>query len=710
MNFFATCPKGLEYLLRDELAALGATDARESLAGVHFQGGLAIAYRALLWSRLASRILMPIAQFDAPDGEALYEGVAAVDFAALFGATASFAVDANGSTKGITHTHYALQRVKDAVVDQFRRSTGERPAIDTERPDVRLNLLLRRERGTLSLDLSGAPLHQRGWRDGHGKASLKENLASAMLVRAQWPRIAAEGGALVDPMCGSGTLLIEGAWMAADVAPSWKREYYAVAGWLGHDALLWKTLRDEVEQRARDGLSKLDARFFGFDQDASVLNDARHNAQRAGVAGFVHLGRQSVSHLKRPQECERPGLVIVNPPYGQRLGERDALVPLYRELGEKLASEFSGWRASVITSEADLGRAIKLRAEKKYALYNGAIECQLLNFDLSVQETAEPRVPKPLSAGAEMLKNRIEKNRKHLRKRVERDKVECYRLYDADLPEYAAAIDVYGDHLHIQEYQAPSSIPEATALTRWREVVRVAGETLGVPREKIALKQRYRAKGGEKYGRMDQRGELLEVEEGGLRFLVNLFDYLDTGLFLDHRPLRARVRELAQGKRFLNLFCYTGSVSVYAAAGGAATTTSVDLSKTYLEWASSNLALNGYIGSSHRLVQGDAQAFVDENRGSYDLIFVDPPTFSNSKRAEDFDVQRDHVRLLLACAQRLAPGGLILFSNNFRRFVLDTAALSSLAIKDISASTIPFDFERDPKIHRAWELRHATPA
>jgi 23S rRNA (guanine2445-N2)-methyltransferase / 23S rRNA (guanine2069-N7)-methyltransferase len=708
LNFFATCPKGLEYILRDELAALGATEAREALAGVHFSGDLAVAYRALLWSRLASRILLPIAEFDAPDGDALYDGVAAVDFATVFGEGATFAVDANGSTKGITHTHYAVQRVKDAVVDQFRRRSGERPAIDTERPGVRLNLLLRRERGTLSLDLSGAPLHQRGWRDGHGKASLKENLASAMLIRARWPQIAADGGALVDPMCGSGTLVIEAAWMAADVAPGWKREYYGVAGWLGHDAALWKTLRDEVEERAHAGLAKLDARFFGFDQDAAVVNDARHNAQRAGVVGFMHLGRQSVSHLKKPQECTQPGLVIVNPPYGQRLGERDALVPLYRELGEKLSTEFAGWRASVITSEADLGRAIGLRAEKKYALYNGAIECQLLNFDLTVQAPAEPRAPKPLSAGAEMLKNRLEKNRRHLKKRVEREQVECYRLYDADLPEYAAAIDVYGDHLHIQEYQAPASIPEDTARTRWREVVRVAGETLGVPREKIALKQRYRGKGGEKYGRMDQRGELIEVHEGGLSFLVNLWDYLDTGLFLDHRPLRARVRELARGKRFLNLFCYTGAVSVYAAAGGAASTTSVDLSTTYLEWASSNLALNGYVGSKHRLVQSDALAFVERDSGMYDLIFVDPPTFSNSKRADDFDVQRDHVRLLSACAQRLAPGGLILFSNNFRRFELDAAALTGLDARDISASTIPFDFERNPKIHRAWELRHAT--
>jgi len=705
-KLFATCPKGLEYLLRDELAALGAIEAREALAGVHFSGSLEIAYRACLWSRLASRILLPLAEFDAGDGEALYDGVAGVDFSAHLAADGRFAIDAAGATRGVSHSHYAVQRVKDALVDQFRRRTGTRPDVDTERPDVRLNLLLRRERGTLSLDLSGAPLHQRGWRRGHGKASLKENLAAALLLRAQWPAVHAAGGALVDPLCGSGTLLIEAAWMAADVAPGWKREYYGVDGWLGHDAALWQRLRAEVDERAQRGLTALAPKFFGFDEDAHALEDARHNAQQAGVAGFVHLHRQSLAHLKRPQGCDAGGLVITNPPYGQRLGDIDELVPLYRLLGDTLRQEFTGWQASVITSEVDLGRAIGLRANKRYAVYNGALECQLLNFDLAAAATpAAPREAKPLSAGAQMLKNRLDKNRRHLRKRLEREGVSCYRIYDADLPEYAAAIDVYGDHLHIQEYQAPASIDADTAQQRWREIVRVAGETFGVPRERIALKQRYRGKGGEKYGRLAQRGEYLTVQEGGLQFLVNLWDYLDTGLFLDHRPLRTRVRELARGTRFLNLFCYTGAVSVYAAAGGAASTTSVDLSTTYLEWASRNLALNGFTGAKHRLVQSDALAFVEQDRGEYDLIYVDPPTFSNSKRAEDFDVQRDHVRLLQQCAARLAPGGLILFSNNFRRFRLDTEALAGLDIREISASTIPFDFERNARIHRAWELR-----
>jgi 23S rRNA (guanine2445-N2)-methyltransferase / 23S rRNA (guanine2069-N7)-methyltransferase len=386
------------------------------------------------------------------------------------------------------------------------------------------------------------------------------------------------------------------------------------------------------------------------------------------------------------------------------MGEDADVIALYRLLGAKLKAEFPGWRASVIAADEAHGRVIGLRADKRYKLYNSAIECTLLNFEIAAADAPKPE-PKPLSAGAQMVKNRIDKNFRHLRKRAEREDIECWRVYDADLPEYAAAIDIYGEHLHIQEYQAPASIDENLARTRWRELVRAAGEALGVSRDRIALKQRARGKGGEKYGRMEERGEFFEVHEGELKFLVNLRDYLDTGLFLDHRPLRARVRELANGKRFLNLFCYTGAFSVYAAAGGAAETTSVDLSTTYLDWAMRNLALNGFDLARNRVVRDDAMSYLRNHSAMYDLIFVDPPTFSNSKRAEDFDVQRDHVALLKLCGQRLLPGGTILFSNNFRRFKLDATTLAEFTICDISAKTIPFDFERNQRIHRCWELR-----
>ena len=707
-DFFASCPKGLEYLLVDELKAIGGADVREALAGVHFRGELAIGYAACLWSRLASRILMPVTEFAVEDADALYAGVRSIDWNEHLHVGDTFAVDAVGSTHGITHSQFAALRVKDAIVDQFRESSGDRPSIDTEQPALRVNLVLRRGKAIVGIDLSGTPLHQRGYRRGKGIAPLKENLAAAMLLRAGWPAVYAAGGGLVDPLCGSGTLLIEAALMAADVAPGLRRDYFGFFGWRGHDAALWKTLHDAAQARATAGLQSLKAAFFGFDQDPVVLNEAKHNAQYAQLSGFIHYGRQSLDHLHRPHEFTEPGLVISNPPYGERMGSDAPIAVLYRLLGAKLKAEFPGWRACVITSDEELGRAIGLRADKKYKLFNGALECVLLLFEVAPADAiAAP--PKPLSPGAQMLKNRIEKNHRHLRKRAEREGIDCWRVYDADLPEYASAIDIYRTqtsdvYLHIQEYQAPATVEENLARTRLRETMRVAGETLGVPRERIALKTRQRGKGGEKYGRLDQRGEFLEVGEGGLVFWVNLWDYLDTGLFLDHRPLRARVREISRGKRFLNLFCYTGSVSVYAAAGGADETTSVDLSQTYLDWAASNLERNGFGGERDKLVRADAIEFLQSRSAMYDLIFVDPPTFSNSKRADDFDVQRDHVRLLQLCGERLLPCGTIVFSNNFRRFKLDQAALADFVIRDTTATTIPFDFERNSRIHQCYEL------
>jgi 23S rRNA (guanine2445-N2)-methyltransferase / 23S rRNA (guanine2069-N7)-methyltransferase len=711
--YFATCPKGMEYLLRDELTALGAPEAREALAGVHFSGTLATAYRACLWSRLASRVLLPLAEFDAATDDALYAGVQAIDWSRHLAAHATLAVDAHTAQSKLTHSQFIAQRVKDAVVDQFRQQGGTRPGVDTDEPDVRLNLHLKRDRATLSLDLAGSPLHRRGWRELQGEAPLKENLAAAILLRARWLEAYAQGGALVDPMCGSGTLLIEAALMAADVAPGWRRDYYGFLGWQQHDIALWRGLLDEARARAEAGLKALRACFFGSDLDPRMVQTAKRNAQEAGVAGFLSLERRDVAHLAPPAGVAR-GLVVTNPPYGERLGERAAMPALYRQLGERLRTQFPGWRAAVLVGDAELGRALGLAAEKKYALYNGALETPLLTFEIRAHDAA-PRELKPLSDGARMLKNRLEKQLRHLRKRLAREGIACFRAYDQDLPEYAAAIDVYAKQggepwLHVQEYRAPATVPPETARLRLREIARVAGEVFGVPRERIAIKTRERGKGGSKYGQFDQRGEFVAVDEGGLSFLVNLTDYLDTGLFLDHRQVRARLRELAAGKRFLNLFAYTATASVYAAAGGAKDTTSVDLSATYLDWASKNLALNGFTGERHRLVQADALAFLRQDRGHYGLIYVDPPTFSNSKRAEDFDVQRDHVALLDACGERLVNDGVIVFSNNFRRFKLDADALAErFAIEDWSGPSIPFDFARHADIHGCWLLRHRKP-
>ncbi len=710
-RYFAACPKGLEYLLVDELKALGADGVREALAGVYFEGPIGIAYRACLWSRLASRVLLPIAEFACADEEALYSGVQAIDWSTHLRADGTLAVDASLVQSQLKHGRYAEQKTKDAIVDQFRQASGQRPSVDTDQPDLRINLFVKRDRATVSIDLSGDALHRRGWRLEQGVAPIKENLACAVLIRAGWPQRMQEQ-ALFDPLCGSGTLLIEGARMAADIAPGLERDYYGFLGWLGFDAPLWQSLLDEARERARIGRESLTLRFFGSDADRRVIEAARANASVAGVSAFV---RFDVRALEDITEAPAPkGLVVSNPPYDARLAADPGL---YRALGALLRGPCRDWAAGFIVADEAPGQAIGLRAEKRYALYNGAIACSLLRFaPVAEQPERAPAQPKELTAGAEMVANRLRKNLKKLSPWLKREGVSCYRAYDADLPEYSAAIDVYtavdsapaedrGVWLHVQEYQAPREIPEETTRRRLSELLQAAMAVFELPRARIALKTRAPQTRSTRYQKQDLRGLWLPVEEDGLKLQVNLFDYLDTGLFLDHRPARRLIRQQARGKRVLNLFCYTGVVSVHAAAGGAASTTSVDLSATYLEWAARNLGMNGYTGERHRLIQADVLAWLAQNRERFELIFCDPPTFSNSARAADFDMQRDHARLIRLCMDRLAPGGQLLFSNNFRRFRMDAGIEADFEVEEIGAASVPPDFARDPKIHRAFWIR-----
>lgn len=714
MKFFVSCAKGLEYLLADELLALGCTRATAARAGANAEGTQADALRAVLWSRLASRVLWPIAEYDCADEHALYAGARAVDWVVHLRQGMTLAVDAHVSGEAITHARYAAQRIKDAVVDSVRAAGAERPDVDLDAPDLRLNLVVRKQRAVLSVDLGGGPLHRRGWRQTQGEAPLKETLAAAVLMRGDWPRVHADGGALLDPMCGSGTLLIEGALMAADVAPGLMREAQALrtpSRWRQFDAVTWRALVDEAEARAQAGRAALRACVRGSDVDPHAVRAARENAERAGVAGAIGFDVRDIAALA-PQPEPR-GLVVCNPPYDARLA---ADPMLYRTLGDALKRAAPGWKASLLCGDADLARATGLRAAKKYQVFNGAIECALIVCDPVLPPARERPVdaaPVPLSEGATMVANRLRKTLKASKTWREREGVRCWRAYDADIPEYAAAIDVYTDDdgarwLHVQEYAAPADIPEDVARGRFRDLLAGAREACDVPRERVAVKTRAKGKGGSKYADSGafKRGETLAVREGAARLIVNLFDYLDTGLFLDHRPMRLRIAAEAKDTRFLNLFAYTGAATVHAAIGGAAQTTSVDLSATYLQWCSDNLRLNGLAGARHRLAQADVLAWLEADRGEYDLIFCDPPTFSNSARAADFDVQRDHVRLLRAAISRLSFGGTLYFSNNSRRFRLDEAALAAFAeVEDITPATIGPDFARNPRIHRAWRLR-----
>ena len=741
-QLFATTPKAMETILTEELQALGIKNIKATMAGVAFQGDLETAYRACLWSRTANRILLVLSTFEVKTQQDLYNGVLKINWFEHINPEDSFAVSFSAkNSQAINNTHFGALKVKDAVVDQMRTKFQIRPGINTEQPHIRINVYLQGEIAQLSLDLSGESLHRRGYRDINIKAPIKENLAAAMLLRSGWPEIAKQRGSLLDPMCGSGTLLLEGAMIAADYAPGLLRDYFGFLGWKKHDAECWKKLRVEALQRRKAGLEKLPV-IVGFDQNRHTINAALTHIANAGLQNKIHVERRDIEDAE-PAESWQPGLLICNPPYGERLGDEQETSELYKKFGETLKAHFIGWKAAMIISNPELGFRLGIRSQKPITLFNGALECKLLrlnieekNFFIPKAKTQEERIfqvtetstNQQPDAGAEMFANRLQKNLKKLSKWARQNHVTCYRVYDADLPEYAAAVDIYqGEAYHsqltslayipageqtwvnVQEYEPPKSIDQHKADQRLAGLLAEIPHVLGVNREQVFLKIRRKQKSTDQYEKQGDQGRFHIIEEGGVKLLVNFEDYLDTGLFLDHRPIRMLIQRQAKDKRFLNLFAYTGAATVHATVGGAKSTTTVDMSNTYINWAKNNMALNKCTGE-HEFIQANCLEWLEHEARQpyprqYDLIFLDPPTFSNSKRMDDvFDIQNDHVQLIKNTVTLLAPDGVLYFSTNFRRFKIDKPALSELSLEDITATTIPEDFSRNPRIHYCWRI------
>ncbi len=718
--YFATCPKAIEPILEQELVTLGAQHTKLAQGGVFFEGELAIGYKACLWSRLANRILLLVheSRVDSPDD--LYKAITEVDWQQHLRSEQTLLVDYAGRMRGIDNTHFGALKVKDAIVDQFRDAGLERPNIAKQDPDIRINVFVNKGRARISIDLSGDSLHRRGYRQDGGMAPLKENLAAALLLRAGWPQLAIEGKPLIDPMCGSGTFLIEAALMATDTAPGLLRWRFGLQTWAQHDKELWQSLWHDAEARREAGEAAFSAEIHGYDGMPKAISQSRENIKQAGVGEFVRVSHRQLQELKplTHKADLASGLIITNPPYGARLSEVADIQYLYQHLGERVSQLFQGWQLAVFTGNPELGKAVGLRSHKRYSFYNGAIKSQLLLFDISANNHFDDRREKDgviplqsLSEGAQMFANRIKKNAKQLKGWLKQENISSYRLYDADMPEYAVAVDVYDNWLHVQEYAPPAKVDPERAAHRLQEIMLALPQATGIPEQRIVLKQRKQQSGKQQYQALNQGGDYFEVTEDGCRLLVNLTDYLDTGLFLDHRPVRMRIQKLAAGKRFLNLFCYTASATVHAIKGGAKNSLSVDMSATYQSWARKNFAVNGYSEGLHKLEQADCMEFLRHHgkthTGKYDLIFLDPPTFSNSKRMLGvLDVQRDHVWMIKQAMGLLAEGGTLIFSTNYRKFALDEKVTMYNQVIDISDKTIARDFARNKKIHYCYEIRH----
>ncbi len=718
MELIATSTFGLEAVVGRELQGLGYECQTLQNGRVLFSGEAAAIARANLWLRTSDRVLLRIGAFTATDFGVLFDSTYALPWEEWIPADAAFPVKGRSVQSQLSSVPACQKIVKKAIVEKLKQAHGvttlpESGALYT----IEVGLL--KDLATLTIDTSGVGLHKRGYRTLSGQAPLKETLAAALVLLSYWR----PDRPLIDPFCGSGTIPIEAAMIGRNLAPGQQRAFVAET-WPNLPAEIWSEARTEASDLAG---AEIPGMIMGTDQDAAALSLARHHAANAGVANDIHFQQRTFADLTSQR---RYGCLICNPPYGERVGERPELRELYASMPAVLR-HLPTWSHYILTAYRGFESILGQRADRRRKLYNGRIECTYFQFHgpspqsraaagdaTGARDTAAEPVRRPPIAAAfggtspkmqeqaEAFRRRLAKRARHLRKWPTQLGISCYRIYERDIPEVPLIVDRYADRLHISEYERPHDHTPAEHADWLDLMARTAGEVLEVARDHIFAKHRARQRGLLQHERQGSQGHVCEVSEGGLRFLVNLSDYIDTGLFLDHRITRSLVRDEAGGKRFLNLFGYTGTFSVYAAAGGARSTTTVDLSSTYLDWARENMQLNGFTGGEHEYIRDDVAGFLARTaRGrKYDLAVVDPPTFSNSKRMEGiWDVQRDHVRLLGRVLELVTPGAAIFFSTSFRRFKLDPAATAGATVREISGQTVPDDF-RNRRIHRCWRI------
>jgi len=711
LNFVATCGAGLENLVKEEILSFGGIDPKTTPGAVSWQAtNLVSAYRACLWSRFASRILLELSQFDAGDPETLYTEAGKIDWSTHFSGDTTFAVNCTLVKAELTHSHYASLKIKDAVVDQFRTRTGKRPDIDVRKPGIRINLHVEGTAATLALDLSGDSLHRRGYRASAGEAPLKETLAAAIVhlsgIRQDMP----VDSCLLDPMCGSGTLLIEAALILGDSAPGLLRKDFGFMYWNRHNQKLWEKLIAEAIEREDERAEIPWPPIIGYDADPMVIATARKNIVNAGLKDRIVVKQRQLARLQAPAA---KGIMFSNPPYGERLSEKESVKYLYRCMGRIFKHQFNGWQLGFFTANPDLADMLGVSWQERHRLYNGPIKCRLLTAISpgDKEKKAEPHVWQLQETGsdlpAEDFSNRLRKNCQTLFPWAREKNITCFRIYDADMPEYNLAIDLYQQWVHVQEYAPPGTVAEDKAKKRFSDALQVIKTLLAVPHSNLFIKTRQNQRDKQQAKKQSGPGKLHEVFEGNHRFLVNFTDFLDTGLFLDQRKIRAIIAQLASGRTFLNLFGYTGSATVYAAMGGATSTVTVDIADKYLTRAKANLSLNGFGGPLHTFRALDCMQWLKSGRTRYGVIFIDPPTaFTVRQKNLSFDLQQDHDQLLRFAMDRLSRDGILIFSSNSKKLQLAPGLKQDFIVEEITGQTISEDFKRGRHIHRCWQVTH----
>ena len=722
MIFFATSAANQGDLIAEEARKAGAERVRVTPSGVDFEGSLETGYRFCFETRISSRLLMGLfVDDDIISDKELEEATAMLPWEEYIDPTKTLKVTCTTQNcRYITNSHYGALKVKDGIVERIREKfNGERPYIEIHEPDLTVHVHIEDTTVKWYVDFSGENLSMRGYRGEQTEALLKEHLAAALIGRSEWRKSVNDGNPLpfYDPFCGSGTIAVEAALMATDTAPGLLRKKpYPFESLPNFDKEAFDRVVEEAEERRRKAIDERDISIFASDISRTAVEISKAAALKAGVYDFISFSVQDFTKLEKPPVSK--GCIVTDPPYGERMTVRDIDL-LYENTGKVLQNVFKGWDATILTGNSELLSNIDMKPDRTNTLFNGGIMCQAAHYHIFTDEEREAMMQKalekkkqrqsePLTPGAEMAYNRLMKNLKEITPLMKEQGVECYRIYDADMPEYSASIDIYmGKWVVVSEYAAPDTIDPEDAKRRLGELVRATEKATGIDEDFIYVKERSRQKGKGQYTRLAANNKMMVARENGVRFLVNFTDYLDTGIFLDHRPVRMMIQEMAKDKRFLNLFCYTGTATLNAIKGGALSTVSVDASSTYLAWMEENLKLNGYSTVfGNLLYKSDVIDWLWDTYDKFDLIFCDPPTFSNSKdRRGSFDVQRDHVKLIDAAAMHLSPGGTLIFSNNYRKFKLDPEVMEKYVVEDITEKTIGDDFKRDMKIHHCYLIR-----
>ncbi|KAA0915451.1 bifunctional 23S rRNA (guanine(2069)-N(7))-methyltransferase RlmK/23S rRNA (guanine(2445)-N(2))-methyltransferase RlmL [Psychrobacter sp. ANT_WB68] len=746
LDLIITCADGLEAPLQTELTSFGITSDIKSTGRLAVTGTLRDLYTICLWSRVASRVLMLIkrkninTEYDV--AEQLYGLAKSVDWTEQFSLEQTFAIRLSVDKRVAVSQQFAMLRIKDAIADTFNEVYDSRPNVDSKNPDFSVFATVNDKQAELYLDLSGTSLHRRGYRVAMTEAPLKENLAAALLYSAGWHKKNEEGNAplynaLIDPMCGSGTFIIEALLMHCDYAVGIDKaaNQFGFYQWQHHDDALWQEMIDDAQTRFREALAITNEQpdtlplILGFDADSGAILATEKNLIAAGLQDLLPLLDLETRALDQLSRVLKPlvddgrlsnPLVITNPPYGERLGDEEMIKPLYQAIGMILQDSFAGSGVTpmlgILASNVEQVDILPIKEPKTLRCHNGAITVYFRYGTLIAGQTGNlvSRFEKreiEVEEGQDFI-NRLQKNLAKLKKLAKKDNVSNLRVYNADLPDFKVAVDLYGDYVHVQEYAPPKTIPPETAKKRFNLALMGIREVFGINREQIFIKTRARQSGNDQYskqGNTEKRGKFYVAREDGAYFYVNFTDYLDTGLFIDHRNMRARIKDNSRGKAVLNLFAYTCTASVHAALAGAKKVTSVDLSQNYLDWGKQNFVLNGLDVSrnKYQFVAADIFEWIKDNTEQFDIIFIDPPTFSNSKKFQGtFDVQRDHTALINRAMNRLTADGILYFSNNFTRFELDEQLTERYDIIDITQKTIGFDFDIKKPIHQSFEIRH----